>query len=139
MNANKKRMRPGFSHLRPSAFICGFILLCSGCVPKTPPPQPAYTGPTESMEEVVRAINANNSKIPTLWATIANSGMDVSIVDDKGKRHDQVLGGALLYRSPRDVKLVGKHDLAGDIFTIGSNNDLYWLITKEPENETWWG
>src|SRR3954471_12283245 len=98
-------MRQHNSYLHSSAFIGGFILLLAGCVPKQPPAQPAYTGPTESMEEVVRAINANNSKLTSLWASVASNGMDVSIVDDKGKRHDQVLGGSLLYRSPRDVKL----------------------------------
>jgi hypothetical protein len=126
-----------FFHRCLSVFIGGFILI--GCMPKNPPPQPAYTGPTESMEEVVRAINANNSKLPSLWATIASSGMDASIVDDKGKRHDYVLGGTLLYRAPGDVKLTGKHDLAGEVFAIGSNRDFYWLSTKEPETETLWG
>src|SRR5439155_17717710 len=116
------------------------ILLLTGCVHHPPPAKPAYVGPTQSMYEVVEAINGNNRKLPALWASMKHNGMEASIVDDHGKRHDEVLGGTLLYRAPSDVKVLGHHDVAGDVVQIGSNKDVYWLIAKDPGPDTaWWG
>lgn len=98
----------------------------------------AYFGPTEPMVDVVNAINANNRKLPTLWASIRE--MEASIVDDRGRRHDEVLRGTVLYRSPREVSLVGTKDPVGAVVTIGSNRDTYWLVAKDPGPDTaWWG
>ena len=140
MNADKKeKLISGFSHLRLSAFICGCIVFV-GCRPKNPPTQPAYTGPTETMQQVVQAINANNSRLPMLWARIGGTGLDIAYVDDKGKRQTQVLGGTLLYRAPQEVKLVGHHDLAGDVLVVGSNPNLYWLrVGTHDDGQAWWG
>ncbi|HEY1628252.1 MAG TPA: hypothetical protein VGF52_00240 [Tepidisphaeraceae bacterium] len=126
--------------LTAGAFICGSIfLLLTGCVHQPPPP-PAYAGPTEPIEEVVDQINANNSRLPTLWAHIGGASMEIDYVDDKGKRQSQVLGGTLLYRAPGEVKLVGHHDLAGDVMVIGSNANVYWLrVGDENSGQVWWG
>src|SRR4051812_40493145 len=97
-----------------SFFLFPFSVQC-GCVHHPPPAKPAYTGPTEPMYDVVKAINANNSKLPTLWASMKHNGLEASIVDDNGKRHDEVLDGALFYRAPMDVSLRGHHELAGDV------------------------
>ena len=113
------------------------VLLVSGCVPKKPPPEP-YRGPTEAMYDVVKEINRNNNKLPTLWASI--SKMQISFLDEKEKRHDETLDGTLLYRSPRDVKVLGHADVVGNVLEIGSNRDNYWLIAKKPgPDQAWWG
>src|SRR5262245_23714458 len=114
----RRDMRFEISYLRLYAFICGSIVLfIVGCQPTKPPPKTRYTGPTESMSEVVRAINQNNQKLPTLFASIRT--LDASIVDDHGKRHDEVLGGRLLYRAPNEVLLIGDKPVAGDVVRLG--------------------
>ena len=125
MNADKNEISLILHHLRVSAFICGFILLSAGCIPKRGPEVKArpYYGETLPMAEVVTRINANNSRIPTLWANVRE--MEVDFVDDDKKRHHEILGGALNYRAPRDVSLVGTKDLAGKIVQLGSNLDTY--------------
>jgi hypothetical protein len=66
--------------------------------------------------------------------------MDISIVDDKGKREDHHFSGNLLYRAPREVLITGGHDLKPKIVEIGSNHDLYWMSIKDPGPDTaWWG
>lgn len=127
-------------HLRASALICGFILLLTGCIPKRGPEVRVkpYYGETLPMAEVVARINANNSRIPTLWANVRE--MEVDFVDDDKKRHHEILGGVLNYRAPRDVSLVGTKDLAGKIVQLGSNLDTYWLTAYSPGPDTaWWG
>jgi hypothetical protein len=116
------------------------ILVLSGCTPHKPPArkQPYY-GPTKTLAEVVQGINANNQKIPTLWAHIARNGFEASFVDDHGKRQDVVLGGMVFYRSPQDVRVIGHHDVAGDVLQIGSNDERYWLVAKEGPDTAWWG
>ena len=121
--------------------LCVCLLLCS-CAHNnvaTNKPHP-YLGPTQPMADVVDAINQNNRKLPTLWASIASNGLEASIVDDHGKRHNEVLGGTVLYRAPQEVLLVGRHDVAGVVVLLGSNKENYWLIAKDPGPDTaWWG
>jgi hypothetical protein len=122
-----------------SLVVFHFSLL--GCGPKNPQAgkkQPYY-GPTETLGEVVGAINANNSKLPTLWAHIGRNGFEASFTDDAGKRQDVVLNGMLLYRAPQDVRIFGHQDLLGDVLQIGSNDDLYWVIATEGAKTSWWG
>ena len=107
-----------------------------GCGPKKQQRE-RYTGPTETMSQVVRAINHNNQKLPTLFATIRE--LDASIVDDRGRRHNEVLGGRLLYRAPNEVLLIGEKPLAGDVVRLGSNNEQYWLVVKAGPDTAWWG
>src|SRR5262245_19694424 len=100
MNADERRLKRGLLNLRLSAFICGFTLLLCGCSPP-PATKPPYAVPTEPMYDVIKAINQNNSKLPTMWASI--SKMELSLVDENHKRHTETLSGSLLYRSPRNV------------------------------------
>jgi hypothetical protein len=132
-------MKNATAYLRASAFICGLIVLVVGCGPKTPPARKAYTGPTESLAEVVAAVNENNSRLPTFWAEVAK--MTASYVDDRGKRQNETLdGGNLLYRGPRNVRLLGSKTLVGPILDLGNNEETYWLSIKSPGPDTaWWG
>ena len=125
------------SYLRPSACICGFIILFCGCHHNHAVKEP-YVGETQPMYDVVKEINRNNARLPTLWASIDK--MEISFLDEKQKRHDESLHGSLLYRSPRDVKLNGAADVVGNVLEIGSNRDNYWLIARKPgPDQAWWG
>ena len=113
-----------------------FLVAC--CHPKKPQTKPPYVGETQAMYDVVKEINRNNNKLPTLWASIDK--MEISFLDEKRKRHDETLHGSLLYRSPRDVKLNGSADVVGNVLEIGSNRDNYWLIARKPgPDQAWWG
>jgi hypothetical protein len=138
MNADKAQIRRS-SHPRSSAFICGFIILLSGCQPKPPPPVKGYFGPTESMSEVVHKVNQNNGRLPTLWASIRD--VRVQFTDDRGRRQDEKLdGGVLLYRrEPRSLRLNGDKAVIGNVMQLGSNERAYWLAIREGPDTAWWG
>ena len=70
----KGKMGAAAALFRFSFFVFPFSLVV-GCAHPKPPPA-AYRGPTESMYDVVGAINKNNSKIPTLWASIQRNGLE---------------------------------------------------------------
>jgi hypothetical protein len=120
-------------------FICGSISLLSGCDPKKPPAPKGYFGPTQSMSEVVHAVNQNNAKLPTLWADIRD--IRVQFTDDRGRRQDEKLdGGVLLYRQqPRSLRLDGRKSIVGSVMDLGSNENVYWLAIKEGPDTAWWG
>lgn len=95
-----------------------------------------WHGVTEPMARVVAAINRNNEAVPTLWAA---HEYEANIVDEQGKAHFVNGRGALLYRKPQGMRLVGNKDVVGTVFEIGSTDDRYWLKIV-PEVETmWWG
>ena len=97
----------------------------------------AYYGPTLPMYEVVARINANNRQIPSLWA---RHSFEAYIKDEQGKSHFVNGDGNLMYRRPLDLRLIGKKDIIGTVFDIGSNGDRFWLHLKPDEiNTIWWG
>jgi hypothetical protein len=117
-----------------------FILISLACLiagcPKTIPPPKGYFGPTQPMMRVVDDINQNNQAVPTLWASL---GYKATVVDANKKTHTVTGDGVLLYRTPRDMRLIGNVVAVGTIFEVGSMADRYWLVLK-PEMETmWWG
>lgn len=111
--------------------------LAAGCVGKPVARPPGwYPGPTEPMRDVVQQINQNNQELPTLWAS---HGYKATVVDDRGKAHTFTGDGALLYRGPREMRLIGNKEFVGTIFEIGTTADRFWLKLV-PEVETmWWG
>lgn len=89
-----------------------------------------------SMAEVVAAVNANNAKIPTLWATLNYS----ATINDNGQVHSVTSDdGVLLYRRPSDFRLVGRQALVGTVFDIGSNDRQFWLQVVPGTSRMWWG
>src|SRR5688572_21867985 len=72
--------------------------------------KPPYDGPTEPMRDVVSAINANNERIPTLYAS---HDYTANVVDEKGKTHPVQGDGTLVYRAPFEMRLIGKSGIAG--------------------------
>lgn len=124
-------MRPVF-YLCSSAFIYGFIIGCRPAVTRQPT---GYFGPTEPMATVVQKINQNSAAIPTLRAA---GNFEANIVEE-GRRHFVNGDVTLLYRKPDEVRLVGRKDIAGEIFQAGSNGERYWLIVKADTDTMWWG
>src|SRR5687767_5646126 len=84
-----------------SVFIGGSIFLFAGCIthPKTEK-RPSYHGPTQSMSDVVAEINANNERLPTLWA---RHYYEATVIDENKKPHFVNGDGALLYRRPYEM------------------------------------
>ena len=95
-----------------------------------------YTGPTLPMAEVVRQINARNERLPTLWA---RHYYEVTLVDDKKQSHFVNGDGALLFRRPAHMLLVGTKPAAGRVFEIGSTDEVYWLKVTPEMDTMWWG
>jgi hypothetical protein len=121
-----------FLHLCASVCICGCII---GCARDRARVQRGYYGPTESMSEVVAQINRNNAAVPTLRAT---GNFEANVVDQGKKRF--VNGDiTVLYRRPAEVRLVGKKDIAGQVFDAASNGERYWLIVKGEVDTMWHG
>ena len=119
-------------------FLVGSALLASGigCQHKKPVDRLPYEGPTEPMAAVVSAINANNQRLPTIWA---RHDFRARVVDDRKKVHIVNGDGAILYAQPRGLKLVGKHVGVGTVFEIGSTEEHYWLKMVPEVDTMWWG
>jgi hypothetical protein len=114
-------------------------MIATGCVPKdTARVGKPYMGPTESMSEVVAAINQNNARLPTLWS---RGYFEANVTDRQHDGRTSFVNGdvVLLYRRPGDFRLVGKKDVAGAVFEAGSNDERYWLVVKGNQDTMWWG
>jgi hypothetical protein len=105
-----------------------------GCPPKASQ-RKMYLGPTEPMRDVVQAINQNNDRLPSMWS---RGYFEASIVD-RGKSHFVNGDLLMLYRRPDDLRIVGKKDIAGTVFEVGSNRDRYWLRVGGDADTLWHG
>jgi hypothetical protein len=112
----------------------GALCLLTGCPPK-PVTRPT-TGPTLPTKEVIRQINARNELLPTLWAA---HYYELTIVDDKKQSHFVNGDGALLYRRPDHMLLVGTRPAVGRVFEIGTDGEVYWLKIVPEMDTMWWG
>lgn len=101
--------------------------------------QPMRKQPQLSLPDVVQKINANNEKIPTLWARI---NLDAEVRNPENGKVTKVFanGGNLHYRAPNELRLWAKKDIAGLLLDLGINTERYWLIAPEPGPDMmWWG
>lgn len=119
---------------------CLLILSLSAfaCCPKPPvvrAKQPYY-GPTEPLEAVVDRVNGNNARLPTLWS---RHDFQAWIVDDKKKTTYVDGDGELQYRWAGDFRLNCKKAGLGDVMTLGTNGDTYWLTVRPEVDTMWWG
>jgi hypothetical protein len=91
---------------------------------------------TEPMWKVVEDINRNNTALPTLWA---RHTFEATVVDDKNKPHFVNGDGALLYKTPRGMRLAGTKPVVGTVFEIGSTEERFWLKLVPEVDTMWWG
>jgi hypothetical protein len=108
------------------------LTFLAGCTPEK-----FYAGPTDPMSKVVADINANNAKVPSLFA---HHFFEADIVDDKHQNHHVSGDGVLLYVSPENMRLRGSTGLIGNVFDLGCNSQSYWLKLSPDTGDTmWWG
>jgi hypothetical protein len=118
------------------------VAALAGCKPIDRGAVNAYYGPTQTMPEVVRAVNQNNTGVPTLWT---DHTFRAWIHDDKKKEHYVDGDGVLLFRKvagSNDELLLQGHSIIGQIFEIGSSSgpDAQYWVAVIPEVATeWWG
>ena len=123
--------------IAPVSILLALCCLAAGCQPKpVARPRGWYFGETEPMREVVQRINDNNQEVPTLWAS---HGYKATVVDERGKSHTFTGDGAILYRGPREMRLIGNAGVIGTVFEVGSTNDRFWLKLVPELDTMWWG
>src|SRR6185312_229400 len=116
--------------------ICSLLTGCCNCPKQTTEKINRLNPATLSMPEVVSRINANNQRIPSLWATLNYS----ATLHDRGQVHSVSSDdGVLLYQHPSNMRLVGKKEFVGTVFDIGTNGREYWLEVIPGTNRMWWG
>jgi hypothetical protein len=135
-----------WSHIAVSTLTAAFRAVCAGVVltacvsgcahDRAGQTRRGYYGPTESMADVVAAINANNERVPTLWA---RHTYEATVVDEKGKPHFVNGDGHLLFRQPYEILLRGSKDVLGTVFEVGSNDERFWLKLVPEADTMWWG
>ena len=117
-------------------FLLVPLLACVAGCPRHIKPPSGYWGETDPMVRVVDDVNRNNQAVPTLWASL---GYKATVLDDKKKTHTVTGAGVLLYRTPRDMRLIGSKEIVGTIFEVGSMAERYWLLLKPEIDTMWWG
>lgn len=121
-----------------AALACIFVAGCCNCGKQPVIASEERLNPPGlmPMAMIVNAINANNQKIPTLWATLNYS----ATINDRGQVHSVSSDdGVLMYRRPDGFRLVGKKEFVGTVFDIGSNAHDYWLEVVPGTNRLWFG
>ncbi|HWE04795.1 MAG TPA: hypothetical protein VG326_20485 [Tepidisphaeraceae bacterium] len=119
--------------------VVAVLYLLAGCCPTHPPAEKttAWLGPTDSMAKVISDINANNSKIPTLFA---HHYYEADVVDDKKHSHHVAGDGVLLYQAPISIRLRASAAAVGTVFEIGSNPRSFWFeLGPDTGSTLWWG
>jgi hypothetical protein len=104
--------------------IC--MALVAGCCPPPPPDKEHALNPPALLPTaaVIAQINANNQKLPTLWASLNYS---VTMIDDQGKPHSVTSDdGTLLFAQPVFFRLNGSKEFVGTVFDIGANDSEFW-------------
>jgi hypothetical protein len=120
--------------IRIGSVACLVVLI--GCRPAVEPRVVGYFGPTEPLASVVGQINANNSRIPTLWA---KGYFEATLVDARSKTQFVNGDAVLLLRKPGEFRMVGRKDVAGQVFELGTTQREYWMIVRPEADTMWWG
>lgn len=118
------------------------VVASTGCrTPKIRRDNTFYNGPTKSIGEVVSVINANNERLQTLYLNHQFAAEIVERTPDGKTRKTPIDGGGvIMYQSPDNLYMNGRHPIGGKIFEIGCNPERYWLgVPHEKVDTIWWG
>jgi hypothetical protein len=128
--------RPGSTRSAAALLLPMSALICAGggCADHPAAVQP-YFGATETMDQLVSDINSNVELLPTLWA---KGDFDASIVD-QGHRTNVSGTAYLMHARPQQMLFIGKADVLGEVFRMGSGPDKYWVTVKGDTDTCWWG
>jgi hypothetical protein len=132
-------LRRSTFNVRSSAFAIFIFILSGCCCHPTPPEHHDYIGPTDPMDIVIRDINRNSSRIPTLWTAL---NFTANIIDPNKHTATAVSGdGILMYSRPNSLLVTCDKDVAGQVFQLGSNNDQFWVKIRSSGDafNYWWG
>lgn len=104
--------------------LVAMVACAAGC--KTKVKQQVGIPDTLDLPGLAEALRARYGPLTTLWAS---GKFEASIVDPSARTSQFVNGELiLLFRKPRDFRLVGKKPLLGEnVFDLGSNEQSYWL------------
>lgn len=126
---------------RPSHLIILAIslagMLC-GCQTQ-PPGSAAGAFAPLSREQLIEKINANNERIPTLWA---RTSFDAEIHDTQSGKTTRVYAddGYFQYRAPDEISIRASKVGVGLVLDVGLNHERFWLAALAPGPDTmWWG
>ena len=95
-----------------------------------------------ALPELVAGINANNARLPTLWA---DGDFTATIVEPAaepgGGARSQFVNGQvrLLYAVPGKLRIIGRKDVAGTVFDTGTDGAAYWLDVGGDADVFWYG
>lgn len=122
--------------VRTLTSLAGCILMAAaGCRAPQQPKPAGYFGPTDPLDVVATRVNAQIANLPTLRAA---GDFEANIVED-GRTHFVNGEITLLYARPDKLRMIGRKDVAGRIFEIGTNGQRYWLIVRADTDTMWWG
>src|SRR5688500_17064576 len=94
----------GWGNLRRYILVLVCLLaMPAGCRRARTTSKPIYTGDTETMTDVVLAINQNNIPVRTFWA---RHYYEMTVYDDAGKSTFANGEGFLFHRKPDDFRLL---------------------------------
>jgi hypothetical protein len=125
-----------FHRLLATALCLGLLAGCCHGPPASPDTHVLNPKDLLSTAEVVARINANNTRLPTLWAalnysaTIMVDGKPQSITSDDG---------TLLFMQPYYFRLKGDKEFIGTVFDLGTNDREFWCEVKPGVNTLYRG
>jgi hypothetical protein len=126
------------THLATAVAMCAVAVLV-GCTPKPPMDRPPayWSGPTEPLASVVSHVNANNANITSLWSRHQFQAW----LQEPGKKSITYVDGDgdLQYRAEDDFRLSCSKAGLGQLMTLGTNAETYWLTIKPELDTMWWG
>ena len=122
------RPKPDLRHAVP--WLVGGALLAglAGC--RTTPEPKATTRPTAeqtlTLAQLVTDVNANNDRVPSLWA---KGPFEATFKESPGDGGTFVNGDAVtLYLAPDRLRIKGSKAGQGTVFDLGSDGERFWLL-----------
>jgi hypothetical protein len=96
---------------------------CPNMLRPTAPPLPRVLPPSPTLDQVIQAVNRNNSQIQSFWtdrATLSGPGLPA-------------LHSSLAFQRPKFFRLHASSSLTGPEVDLGSNPDFFWFWVRRSE------